>query len=178
MVIVLVGFSGWDQSVGSLAALAQQNDGLDGPSSFARGRELFQQAQYDEAASELWKAVLLHSNTPPDRQYDVQECFQLFLQCYHVQGKVTDGFAFVASESFRRGQIEMGKNYLQQALEMDPNNEAAQAVQREFAAYIETSSMGNDTSASAAQQEDEQFNQDLIGKTPEEPLCNGLPPFQ
>ena len=104
----------------------------DGPASWERGQELFRQREFEEAATELWMAVLFHGDTEPDRQYDVQAVFQMFMECYIVQNKLADGLAFVSSESFRRGQTEMGENYLQQALAVDPNNKAALAIQREY----------------------------------------------
>jgi hypothetical protein len=138
---------------------------LDGPASYARGQELFQQGAYEEAAMELWKAVLLHGSTPPEQQYSVPDVFQLFMQCYSIQGKTADGFAFVASESFRRGQIDMGKSYLEQAFAVDANSAAAKAVRNEFRSLFEETAGDDETSAS---QDDQSLNADLKGKTPEE----------
>ena len=146
------------------AATAQEEVLFDGPSSFSRGKELFQQGKYDKAATELWRAVLLHSNTPTEQQYPVQEVFQLFMQCYIVQNRMADGLAFVASESFQRGQIDMGKSYLEQALSVDPNNSVAKNIQREFASYLG----GGAGDESKAEHDDEQLNEDLKGKSPEE----------
>lgn len=135
----------------------------DGPRSFALGEQLFQEQKYDQAAAELWKAVLFHGNTEPKRQYDVQAVFHMFMRCYMIQGKMADGFAFVASESFRRGQTEMGRNYLEQALAADPQNMAALAVQAEF---------GIDGAIGAAKQTlvdaVGSTHSDLAGKTPEQ----------
>lgn len=133
---------------------------LDGPAHLARGHRLFEQGKLDEAAADLWKAVLLHGETPPSKTYDVQMVFQQFMQCYIQQNKMGDGLAFVALESFRRGQTDMGRNYLEQALQVDPHNEAALLVQRE---YGEESS-GNISSADI----EEDSNSDLHGKTPEQ----------
>jgi tetratricopeptide (TPR) repeat protein len=105
---------------------------LDGPGSLAAGDVLFQERQYDEAADKYWKAVLFHSETEASRTYDVQAVFQKFMQCYIVQGKMVDGLAYVADSAFRRGQGDMGKKYLEQALSVDPDNLAALAVQDEF----------------------------------------------
>lgn len=115
---------------------------------YKHGLELFHRQAFDEAAPELWKAVLFHNNDP---SYDVQTVFQQFMQCYIQQGRAADGLAFVSSESFRRGQTDMGKNYLQQALSVDPNNPAALQVQQEFGEF---KSKGP--------------NADLKGQTPEQ----------
>jgi protein O-GlcNAc transferase len=130
----------------------------DGAASAARGKELFVKKEYEAAALELWTAVLFHGDTPPDRQYDVQEVFSLFMQCYVFQNKLADGLAFVASESFRRGQTDMGHNYLHQALEADPKNLLALAVQNEYAPVQKTTQTTKKESK----------NKDLEGKTPEQ----------
>ena len=92
-----------------------------------QGQRLFAQQRYDEASLEFWKAVLLH-----DGSYDVQAVFAQFLKCYAVQNRVGDGLAFVASESFKRGQRDMGERYLGEALQVDPQNALARQVQQEF----------------------------------------------
>ena len=143
----------------SLAPAAQDQAVTDGPGHLARGRLLFEQGKWDEAAIDLWKAVLLHGNTPPP-SYDVQAVFQQFMQCYMQQNKMADGLAFVALESFRRGQTDMGRNYLEQALQVDPHNEAVLEVQREFGEGI--------TSSKASPDSDVEANSDLYGKTPEQ----------
>jgi tetratricopeptide (TPR) repeat protein len=143
-------------------AVAEDED-MDGPISFAKGKDLFKQAHYEQAAVQLWKAVILHGSTPPERQYNVQDVFQLFLQCYMAQGRIAEGFAFVASESFRRGQIDMGRSYYQQALEIDANNPAVRALEQEFPAYVQ-----GDTVEQHKHGDSEMLNNDLIGKTPEE----------
>lgn len=139
---------------------------LDGPASYARGQELYQQGDFDDAAMELWKAVLLHGNTPPEQQYSVPDVFQMFMQCYSIQGKTADGFAFVASESFRRGQIDMGKSYLEQAFAVDAKSAAAKAVRNEFRSYLDNTISSDEKPVSM--KDDESLNADLKGKTPEE----------
>jgi len=149
-----------------LASVVSGVELFDGPTSYARGKELFEKGEnYDAAAMELWKAVLLHGNTPPEKRYNVQEVFQLFMQCYMIQGKTADGFAFVASESFRRGQIEMGKNYLEQAFSIDPHNHLAKSVKNEFRAHTGQIAARDNTIQS---NDDEDVNADLKGKSPEE----------
>lgn len=136
----------------------------DGPKSFSIGRDLFEDGDYDDAATELWNAVIFHEQTPPSRKYDVNQAFQMFLQCYSRQGKLVEGLAFVSLESFRRGQKEMGRNYLKQAIATDPENEAVKEVQMLF---------GEDPVPSANLPKDGEktqevsVNKDLEGKSPE-----------
>jgi len=134
---------------------------LDGPASLQKGMELFAQQQYDDAAVALWRAVLLNEETEAEKEYDVQAVFQQFMQCYIVQDRMADGLAFVASESFQRGQKEMGTNYVHQALSVDPNNELALALQAQF--MVDTSHDENDISSAV----DEESNKDIAGLTPE-----------
>lgn len=155
----------------------QQHATQDGPESFALGQQLFHDRQYEQAAAALWRAVILHGNTPPSKTYDVQEVFQLFMQCYLVQDRLADGLAFVSVESFRRGQTDMGRNYLQQALSVDPNNEAALAVQEEFGDSSSSSPQASGSSANAGtasrqqggkDSQDENEVDEYVGKTPEQ----------
>ena len=132
----------------------------DGPKSFRDGQDLFQKGQYEDAAPALWNAVIFHGQTPPSRTYDVNKAFQMFIQCYSLQGKLVEGFAFVAMESFRRGQKEMGQNYLQQALDTDPDNEAVKEVQMLFGHVKESS-----TNERNPPKQDP--NKDLEGLSPE-----------
>lgn len=153
-----------------VAAGQQQPLDSDGPKSYELGKRLFEERKYDEAAAAFWRAVILHANTPPERTYDVQEVFQLFMKCYMVQDRIADGLAYVSMESFRRGQDEMGQNYLKQALSVDPNNGAALAIIKEFG-EARTGGAGtagapsNDSSASSATKEQQD---PYYGKTPEE----------
>jgi protein O-GlcNAc transferase len=119
---------------------------------------LFRELKYEDAATELWKAVLWHGKSPD--AYNVQECFEMFLQCYVLQDKLADGLAYVSYESFRRGQADMGKNYLRQALEVDPNHEKALAIQNE---YITPK---NEQVIEISEEDD--TNADLQGKTSEQ----------
>lgn len=141
----------------------------DGPAALATGDRLFQEHQYDEAADSYWKAVLMHSQTEASRTYDVQSVFQKFMQCYIVQGKMVDGLAYVADNAFQRGQSDMGKQYLEQALSIDPDNAAAKAVQDEFGAG--GTSVGTSSSTSGdmdTADDDDDENPDLKGKSPEQ----------
>jgi protein O-GlcNAc transferase len=144
----------------------------DGPASLATGDRLFQEHQYDDAAESYWKAVLMHGQTDASRTYDVQSVFQKFMQCYIVQGKMVDGLAYVADNAFQRGQTDMGQQYLEQALSIDPENAAALAVQDEFgtggtgASAVGTSSASKSGDNEMVDDEDE--NPDLQGKSAEQ----------
>jgi protein O-GlcNAc transferase len=145
----------------------------DGPASFERGKKLFESQQYDAAAIELWKAVLFHGAvTDPHRKYDVNMAFRIFLQCYAIQDRMADGLAFVASESFQRGQLDMGHNYLEQALETDPNNPLALQVREQYAPIKELSKMvaNNDDEEDPLNsgQDGTTTNSDLQEQTPEQ----------
>lgn len=137
----------------------------DGLESLSTGDRLFANHQYDEAAEEYWMAVLMHGNIPPDKQYDVQKVFEKFMQCYIVQGKMVDGLAYVAEQSFRRGQKDMGRQYLQQALSIDPNNAAALSIQEEFNGGGASGAKTDATTAATREHDDD--DQDFVGKTPE-----------
>ncbi|KAL7472309.1 hypothetical protein ACHAXS_012624 [Conticribra weissflogii] len=110
---------------------------FDGRGHLMQGQRLFQLGNYNRAAFHFWQAVLLHSNKNIDKnnnngstrksneQYSVDEAFTPFLQCYHIQHKLVDGFVFIAAEGFARGQVDMGKMYLEQALERNGEHDAA-----------------------------------------------------
>ncbi|CAB9515534.1 peptide N-acetylglucosaminyltransferase 110 kDa subunit [Seminavis robusta] len=114
----------------------------DGESSWKEANRLFAlgESSYDAAALHYWRAVLLHNHSP---KYTVQEGFEKFMQCMLLQHKPADGLAYVALESFRRGQNQMGQNYLDQALQMDPNNQWARDVEDEFGTGSPSSSPKN-----------------------------------
>ena len=102
-----------------------------GPESLKRGKELFQQGQWEEAARYYWRAVLLQEQS--GKVYTVEEAFGGFMQCYIVQDRPADGFIFIAKESWQRGQKAMAQKYLDQALEVDPSNEDGLALQKMMA---------------------------------------------
>ena len=108
----------------------------DGDSAWTEANRLMDKAietnddsSYDAAALHFWRAVLLHNHSPT---FTVQDAFNQFMQCMLKQNKAADGMAYVALESYRRGQKDMGANYLAQALQMDPNNKWAQEVHAEY----------------------------------------------
>ena len=146
----------------------------DGPASYKRGQELFEQQNYDNAATELWNAVLFHTETEEHRRnYDVQVAFTKFMECYIRQNKAVDGLAFVSLESYRRGQTEMGRNYLHQALALDPSHPLALSIQRDYEPEILVKA--SKTKISHQQHDEGSFqaidspkNSDVVGKTPEQ----------
>jgi hypothetical protein len=71
----------------------------DGPASWEHGQELFREREYDAAAILLWTAVLFHGDTEPERQYNVQAVFQMFMDCYIAQDKLADGLAFFTTHN-------------------------------------------------------------------------------
>ena len=142
----------------------------DGPASYKRGQELFEQQKYDDAALELWNAVLFHTETEEHRRnYDVQVAFTKFMECYIKQNKMVDGLAFVSLESYRRGQTEMGKSYLHQALAVDPNHPLALSIQRDYEPEILVkASKAKISDEESSDTIDSQKNSDVKGKTPEQ----------
>lgn len=142
-----------------LSALAQPP--LSGSEALKLGKQLFAEKRYEEAATALWTAVLMHSSTPPAEQYDVQEVFQQFMQCYMIEDRLVDGLVFVADQSFRRNQRSMGENYLQQALSIDPKHDGALALQEEFMGVVRETTNEDDS-------QEPDMNPDLTDKTPEE----------
>jgi protein O-GlcNAc transferase len=115
----------------------------DGPTSFRIGQSLFEEQEYEEAAMELWRAVLLHAETPSSQKYDVQVVFSMFLQCYVRRNMTIEGLLFVSMESYRRGNMEVGRQFLEQAKTIDPNHVAVRALQEEYAP--ETLSLSSST---------------------------------
>lgn len=103
---------------------------LSGAESLKEGLHLLKLREYEEAAPYLWRAVLMHEQST--KPYDVQEAFSGFLQSYSARNKLADGFLYVAKESIGRGQTQMAKMYLQQALQVDPNHEEALEIQEEL----------------------------------------------
>jgi hypothetical protein len=161
---------GWTRPTLSSVSSSLPQDGgralLDsGPFAFRTGKSLFQDKDYEAAASALWRAVLLHEQTPPDERYDVQEAFQLFLQCYVAQNKVIEGFLFVAEESFQRGQTAMGQRFLEQALAVDPLNAEAHRLKELFVPADPASSASRQREGYSAPAT---FDEEFMKKSPEE----------
>jgi len=104
----------------------------DGISSLHEGNRLLQNDSYEEAAPHFWHAILNHAESSRNGEvvYTVQEAFQLLMQCYIKMGKVIDGLLFIAQESLMRGQMDLSLVYIEQVLQLDPNNADAQELKR------------------------------------------------
>ena len=100
--------------VRNVAADAVYHLTSDGPESLAKGKELYEEGSYDNAALFYWRAVLLQAKTPG--KYTVEEAFQGFIGCYAIRGKTVDGFLFIAKESMARKQKNVALQYIDQAL--------------------------------------------------------------
>ena len=148
----------------------------DGPASLARGRELLARDRYDEAAPYFWRAVLLHGEQQQgtaEEAYTVEEAFTLFLRCYAAQDRTADGFAYVALESYRRGQLDMAQTYVETALEVDPDHEGA----LELRGLLQASSSGAGGATAAAAGGGGGATDPDSGKTPEELYHDGTQYF-
>lgn len=95
----------------------------DGPANLQEGNRLFTEREYDKAAMHFWRAVIMQEQNK--KAYTVEEVFNSFMKCFAIQDKTADGFVYIAQESVGRGQYPMGKMYLTQALQLDPNHEDA-----------------------------------------------------
>lgn len=108
-------------------------DPSDGHANIEEGKKLLDALEYDKAAMHFWRAILVQEKfkgTP--KEYGVEGVFQSFMQCWANQGKVADGFVFIAQESIQRGQASMGKEYVRQALAMDPDHSDALLLQAQL----------------------------------------------
>ena len=147
-----------------------------GADSLARGRQLFQGGQYEEAAPYFWRAVLLHGEqTAPSASpahYTVEDAFGLFLQCYSIRDRTADGFVFVATESVRRGQVDMANTYVKTALEVDPHHSGALELQRILASPDATAGAGAGAGIAGGNAKDPDS-----GKTPEQLYHDGTEYF-
>ena len=76
------------------------------------------------------------------KTYTVDEAFNPFLQCYHLQNKLVDALVLISAESYARGQDQMGEMYLSRALASDTGHEAAYKLKR--LVYGETGAVGGD----------------------------------
>ena len=142
-----------------------------GADSLVQGRQLFQSGQYEEAAPYFWRAVLLHGEQtePPSSatHYTVEDAFGLFLQCYSIRDRTADGFVFVATESVRRGQVDMANTYVKTALEVDPNHSGALELQRILASPDATAGAGAGIAGGNSAKDPDS------GKTPEQLYHDG-----
>jgi hypothetical protein len=150
-----------------------------GPEAMEEGERLFKAGSYEEAAAPLWRAVLMHEQTPPAERYDVQRAFQMFLGCYAARNRVVDGLVFVSEESYRRGQAEMGRKFLDQALAVDPSHPDAQRLKETYLAAGTVGGAGEDdgddgeeedesSSSSSPSLSSSSFDDEMLQKSPEE----------
>jgi len=101
-----------------------------GPESLARGKELFMEGDYDDAALFYWRAVLLQGENKAE--YSVEDAFQGFLGCYAIRNRAVDGFLFIAKEVMERKQKDMALAYIDQALAIEPGNKEALTLKERF----------------------------------------------
>ena len=101
-----------------------------GPESLAKAHELMEAGDYEKASLYYWRAVLFQEQS--GGAYGVEEAFGGFMKSYAVQGRTADGFVYIAKESMQRGQKEMAQQYVQQALQMEPDHVEAQALKERF----------------------------------------------
>jgi tetratricopeptide (TPR) repeat protein len=137
----------------------------DGLANLKEGQRLLALQDYDRAAMHFWRAVLLHASA--SGTYTVEESFQPFLQCFALQGRTADGFVYIAQQSFARGQDQMGKMYLQQALGVDPNHAEALLLRQQWE-MMEESTSDIVSSQDQGRREDDHENLDGLDGTPEE----------
>jgi protein O-GlcNAc transferase len=76
------------------------------------------------------------------KTYDVNEAFNPFLQCYHIQNKLVDALVLISAESYARGQASMGGMYLTRAIATDANHE--QAIKLKRFVYGEYGAVGDE----------------------------------
>jgi protein O-GlcNAc transferase len=62
--------------------------------------------------------------------YTVDEAFNPFLQCYHVQNKLIDALVLISAESYARGQVEMADMYLTRAVAMNEGHTATAKLRK------------------------------------------------
>jgi protein O-GlcNAc transferase len=110
-------------------------DILGGGANFGRGLELFEQQRFEKAVPFLWKSILTHSleeessyaarQHNPEYPYTVENVFLIFMQCFARQGKLADGYLYVAKQYIHRRQSKEAESYLNQALSIDPGHREA-----------------------------------------------------
>jgi len=98
----------------------------DGPANLAEGKRLFEVERYDDAIPYFWKAVIAQANT---NEYDLNDAYQPFMECFMKQGNLIDGYLWVARQSLHRGQMDIAKVFNTRALGVDPENLEALEMQ-------------------------------------------------
>lgn len=101
---------------------------------FQKGVTLFEAEDYDRAIPTLWKSILRYTSSDDEDggstakaeggniPYTIQNAFLLFMQCFAQQGRLVDGYIYVAREYIQRGQESEARGYLDRAFEIDPAN--------------------------------------------------------
>ena len=92
---------------------------------------------------------MLHGDQVSPPSYTVEEAFGPFLRCYSARDRAADGFAFVATESLGRGQLDMAATYIEAALEADAGHVGAREL-REVLRSIRSGGGGRGEGAAAA----------------------------
>jgi len=133
-------------------------DPADGHKNIEEGNRLLAEQQFDRAAMHFWRAVLVQEKYKgTSKEYGVEGIFQSFMQCWAAQGKLVDGFVYIAQESIQRGQIDMGKQYLKQALQLQPDHEDAWTLQEN----LDSMGLGKNLDALKGSVTDDNAGQDI-----------------
>ena len=72
---------------------------------------------------------MIHDKSPHP-SYTVVQVYQQYMQCFAIRGRVVDGFLFIAKESIKTKQLDMAKNFIRQAMDVEPGNEEALQLKR------------------------------------------------
>jgi protein O-GlcNAc transferase len=103
------------------------NDGL---ANLNQGKQFLKEEKYEEAIPYFWRAVLAHEKSSQNGHlYDLQDTFESFLKCFASQGKLIDGFLFVAKDAVQRDQMHFAELFLEQAKEINPEHEGVKELQ-------------------------------------------------
>lgn len=159
--IAVLLFSAWTPSDAVTLEFETHVSIQDGFANLKEGQRLLVLQDYDRAAMHFWRAVMLQAASTG--AYTVEEAFQPFMQCFTLQGRTADGFVYIAQQSFARGQDQMGKTYLQQALGVDPNNAEALLLKQQLEMVEGSSSIAMPSQEQGGQEDDYGLN-----STPEE----------
>jgi len=110
-------------------------DLIGGGASFQHGVKLFEKEQFEQAIPFLWKSIVTYSTQEAESHvqnyggsrypYTVENAFLVFMQCFARQGKLADGYLYVAKQYMRRKQPAEAEMYLNQALQIDPKHNEA-----------------------------------------------------
>lgn len=100
--------------------VSPKEEALSGFEALTKGKLLLKKKNYEEAAGYIWHAILhLDSITPP---LDAKTLLEMFLSCYSARGVLYEGYEDIARQYFDFRQFENGFNYLETALNLNPNS--------------------------------------------------------